>query len=808
MATAGYIREEDRYAIASSRPFIHIILFLPMCYLSLARWRGALLSLGMLLALALGACPAHAQSRSLIIQVLDDRTGEPLPGAVGHIGRRSMQTDLKGQLTLALTGSEEDGLHVHLIGYHEGFIPLDKLRSTPSPFTLRLRAEERDLSSVKVVGNRRPVSANVVSTKVSTERIERNLGRNLASLLTEVSGVTSLQTGTTTAKPVIHGMYGTRVLIVNNGVRQSGQQWGDDHAPEVSVDANDQVHVVKGAEAVRYGAEAIAGAIVMNQSSLPYDEAGLRGSIAGAYATNGHRLSSSVRLEGTFPGYTPLAYRLQTSYTNAGDRSSAHYLLMNTGVRELNNALTLGWRKDQLTIEGLFSRYQNKTGLLPSGHLRSREGMAELLERGKPDLFRPFSRAISSPYHSVVHYLARLKGTWSNEHLGLFTLQGSLQRDRREEYAIRRNSAYSAVPTLSLSLTSLQTDASWRKHYHHWDSEVGLHGEYLDNYSNAGTGFTPPIPNYTQTSWGGYALQRYQADHFGLEAGLRLEQTKMRVAGYNIAGDYFSGDHNFTNLTYTLGGHLHLWKGGKLTSNIGLAFRAPHVQELYSLGSQHGSAIFVYGDSTRRSERGYKWVTSLTHHSDRWDLNIDGYLQWMDGYIYEEPSNEFAQTLAGEYPIFRYRQRDAFFRGFDIDTRYYILPERLYARVKGSMVWAEERKTGRYFPYIPALRLSEEVGVRIDLPKSWQSELSVSHLFVDRQHRFDRSTDLTDSPSPYHLFGLEASLSKPLRGRQALRLTLGVDNLFNTEYKEYTNRARYYAHDAGRDVRLALHWHF
>ena len=173
MATAGYIREEDRYAIASSRPFIHIILFLPMCYLSLARWRGVLLSLGMLFALALGACPVHAQSRSLIIQVLDDRTGEPLPGAVGHIGRRSMQTDLKGQLTLALTGSEEDGLHVHLVGYHEGFIPLDKLRSTPSPFTLRLRPEDRDLSSVKVVGNRRPVSANVVSSKVSTVRHAR-----------------------------------------------------------------------------------------------------------------------------------------------------------------------------------------------------------------------------------------------------------------------------------------------------------------------------------------------------------------------------------------------------------------------------------------------------------------------------------------------------------------------------------------------------------------------------------------------------------------------------------------------------------
>ena len=670
------------------------------------------------------------------------------------------------------------------------------------------KGKTHHLSEVLVKASRPVVSSNVVAKKISAVTLERNLGRSLAQMLTEVSGVTMLQTGTTTAKPVIHGMYGTRVLIMNNGVRQSGQQWGEDHAPEVSVDANDQIHVVKGAEAVRYGAEAIAGVIIMEQRSLPYAEKGMQGVVAGVYASNGHRLSSSVRLEGALPWNSDIAYRLQTSYTNSGDRSSAHYLLMNTGVRELNNSLTLGWKKDRLNIEGLFSRYQNTTGLLPSGHLRSREGMVELLERGMPDLFRPFSREISSPYHSVVHYLARLKGTWNDEHLGNFSLQGAYQNDSRDEYAIRRNNAYSLVPTLSLSLSSMQLNGSWRKRYSRWDSELGMHGEYLNNYSNAGTGFTPPIPNYTQTSWGGYALQRYLANNFGFEAGLRLEQTNLSVAGYNIAGEYFSGDHVYTNLTYTFGGHVRLWKGGKLTSNVGLAYRAPHVQELYSLGSQHGSATFVYGDSTLRSEQGYKWVTSLAHYSERFTLSCDGYLQWMDGYIYEEPSAEFAQTLAGEYPIFRYRQRDAFFRGVDVDTRYYVFPERLYLNLKGSMVWAEERRTGRYFPYIPAFRMSEEVGLRLSLPRRWQSEFALSHLFVDRQYRFDRSTDLTDSTNPYHLFGLEANFTKSLRGRQSLRLSLSVDNLFNTEYKEYTNRARYYSHDAGRDIRLALHWHF
>ena len=110
-----------------------------------------------------------------------------------------------------------------------------------------------------------------------------------------------LQTGTTTAKPVIHGMYGTRVLIMNNGVRQSGQQWGEDHAPEVSVDANDEVHVLKGAEAVAYGSEAIAGVILLGQKSLPYGGEAVGGTLATSYGSNGRRYSGLLKLEGAVP---------------------------------------------------------------------------------------------------------------------------------------------------------------------------------------------------------------------------------------------------------------------------------------------------------------------------------------------------------------------------------------------------------------------------------------------------------------------------------------------------------------------------
>lgn len=752
----------------------------------------------------------RAQREQLLLRLTDAQSHQPIPSAVLRLGKQYAQTDRHGEARLSFLREDSTTLHLHAIGYIDRTYRLRDLRPTGGRLAVSLERELRLLQGVQVAGARRVTSVNQVSAKISDQSLRRNLGRSLAQLLTEVSGVTSLQTGTTTAKPVIHGMYGTRVLIVNHGVRQSGQQWGDDHAPEVDIESHSHIEVVKGAEAVRYGAEAIAGAVILEASPLPYGVKRLHGQLGTAFATNGRRTSSSLSLESALPFAPSLAYRLQASFTSAGDRTTPNYTLTNTGVRELNYATALGWRHEALTLEGFFSHYQNKTGLLPSGHLRSREGMAELLEHGRPDpdLSRPFSRQISSPYHSVRHDLAKVKLRWASERWGDISAQLSHQRDHRDEYAIRRNLAFQHVPTLSLFLQSTQLDGRWDRPFGRWHSELGAHTEWVDNYSNAGTGFTPAIPNYAQRSWGLHLLQRYAHGGYGAELGLRLDQLQMGVAGYDFLGEYFEGAHHFTNFTYSLSGHLSLGRGWRLTSNFGLAWRAPHVQELYSFGSMHGSAIFVYGDRNLRSERGYKWVTSLAHRSDRLSLQLDGYLQWIDGYIYDEPSHgEYARVITGEYPVFRYKQSDAFFRGLDLDARYYLLPHRLFLGTKGAMIWANERRTGRYYPYIPTLRVSEELGLQLGRCLGGELNASLGHRFVARQHRFDPETDLTDPPSAYHLFGLEASYSHSLAGGQ-LSLTLSVDNLFDREYKEYTNRARYYAHDAGRDVRLALHWKF
>ena len=107
--------------------------------------------------------------------------------------------------------------------------------------------KEQQIKEIVVTGERRQASVNSVSEKITSNMIDRSMGKSLASLLEHVSGVSSIQTGTTVAKPVINGMYGNRILIVNNGARQTGQQWGADHAPEIDQNSSGSIEVVKGA---------------------------------------------------------------------------------------------------------------------------------------------------------------------------------------------------------------------------------------------------------------------------------------------------------------------------------------------------------------------------------------------------------------------------------------------------------------------------------------------------------------------------------------------------------------------------------
>lgn len=668
--------------------------------------------------------------------------------------------------------------------------------------------KEQNIGEIVVTGVRQHASINSVSNKIDESLIDRSMGKSLASILEHVSGVSSIQTGTTVAKPVINGMYGNRILIVNNGARQTGQQWGIDHAPEIDQNSSGSIEVIKGAESVRYGSEALGGIIVMNQKALPYGQTALSGHLRTLYGNNGKRYSVVAQAEGTMPFSKNLAWRLQGTYANSGDQSTAKYVLNNTGYREHDFSASLGYKLNALKLEGYYSMYNLKLGVLNSAQLGSEDLLKERIALGQPAEVYPYSRHINYPFQQIVHHTAIGKVYFDAGKYGNFFWQTAFQADDRQENRIRRmNLSY--IPAVSMYLTSFQNQLKWNLAYNKWNTEAGATYLHIRNRNQTGTGVVPLIPNYTEYDLGIYAIQKYRNGNWTAEAGIRFDNQETRASGYDYTGKLYGGHHVFSNFSYNLGTSYRFNEQLKLTSNLGLAWRAPHVHELYSNGNELGSGMFVMGDSTMHSEQSTKWVTSLSYRSAFAEVRVDAYLQWINGYIYDEPlKGRYVTVISGSYPLFQYKQTDAFFRGIDFDVRLRPIQHVEYHLLSG-LIWANEKQTGNYLPYIPSARFDHDItweDIRVGKGNAW---LQLKHRLVLKQTRFNPANDLIDfTPPTYNLFGLEAGIDWPLGERNKLRMLLAADNLFNNEYKEYTNRSRYYAHDMGRDIRFSIGWFF
>lgn len=668
--------------------------------------------------------------------------------------------------------------------------------------------KEQNIGEIVVTGVRQQASINSVSNKIDESLIDRSMGKSLASILEHVSGVSSIQTGTTVAKPVINGMYGNRILIVNNGARQTGQQWGVDHAPEIDQNSSGSIEIIKGAESVRYGSEALGGIIVMNQKALPYGQTALSGHLRTLYGNSGKRYSVVAQAEGTMPFSKNLAWRLQGTYANSGDQSTAKYVLNNTGYREHDFSASLGYKLNALKLEGYYSMYNLKLGVLNSAQLGSEDLLKERIALGQPAEVYPYSRHINYPFQQIVHHTAIGKVYFDAGKYGNFFWQTAFQADDRQENRIRRmNLSY--IPAVSMYLTSFQNQLKWNLAYNKWNTEAGATYLHIRNRNQTGTGVVPLIPNYTEYDLGIYAIQKYRNGNWTAEAGIRFDNQETRASGYDYTGKLYGGHHVFSNFSYNLGTSYRFNEQLKLTSNLGLAWRAPHVHELYSNGNELGSGMFVMGDSTMHSEQSTKWVTSLSYRSAFAEVRVDAYLQWINGYIYDEPlKGRYVTVISGSYPLFQYKQTDAFFRGIDLDVRLKPMLHLEYHLLSG-LIWANEKQTGNYLPYIPSARFDHDItweDIRVGKGNAW---LQLKHRLVLKQTRFNPANDLIDfTPPTYNLFGLEAGIDWPLGERNKLRMLLSADNLFNKEYKEYTNRSRYYAHDMGRDIRFSIGWFF
>ena len=157
---------------------------------------------------------------------------------------------------------------------------------------------ENRLKEVVVVGTS-VVRPEGMTGELKGRQLLSTRGASLGESLQKIAGVTVLQTGNNIYKPVIQGLHSSRVLILNNGIRQEGQQWGSEHAPEIDPYVANRLTVIKGAASVRYGGDAIGGVVLVEPRLLQYRK-DLSGEVNVAAFSNNRQGVISALIESAF----------------------------------------------------------------------------------------------------------------------------------------------------------------------------------------------------------------------------------------------------------------------------------------------------------------------------------------------------------------------------------------------------------------------------------------------------------------------------------------------------------------------------
>jgi len=647
-----------------------------------------------LLVLFLSCYNSFAQEKAcnytLSGKVLDDHDRSPLEFATVYIKEleRGAVSDGKGNYTI---DNLCKGTYTILIS-HLGCNPISEtitiIKNRTHNFYPEHHTEELKEFTLQEDGYEEEVS--VVKKELSVKELNQSRGKSLGESLKKITGVNSLNTGSTISKPVIHGLHSDRVLILNNGIRQEGQQWGNEHAPEIDPYIADKLSVIKGADGIRYGANAIAGVVIVEPSALKNNE-GIDGEINLAGASNGRLGVASGMLNGNLGKLNGVSWRLQGTFKRAGNVKSPTYYLKNTGIKEYNFSWALAYNKEKFGLETFYSQFNTDIGIFSAAHIGNLTDLKRAIDAEEPLESADFAYQIDRPFQHIEHELFKVKAYWKTWDFGKLHFVYARQYNLREEYDkhLPLNDSLAALnlPELQFEITTHITELVWKQNKNKsFNSQVGFS---TINQANTFEG-REFIPAFLKYGAGLFFIEKWRSKNYKLEleTGVRYDYISQIVYKWDRrARDYKRYDFSYNNFSGSFG---VIYKPSSSLSsriNFGMAWRPPGVNELFSDGLHHGAAAVEFGDTSLVSEKAYNTIFALDYTKTKFLFQVELYHNRIANFIYLKPILPATLTIRGAFPTFNYTQVDAALSGFDLKAGYQFI-DKLSWTGKTSFLWA------------------------------------------------------------------------------------------------------------------------
>ena len=770
---------------------------------------------------------------SLSGKVLDANTEGPILNAVIKVKgiEKYTTTNAEGAFKIDNLCTKNNTLIISCLGYTNS----TKDHEHDSAMHFYLTQEVTGLNEVVIQAKRRKEkgTATISQVTIGKTEITSNPTQSLAAVLSQQQGVTFISAGTNVQLPVIHGLYGNRILVLNNGLKHGFQNWGADHAPEIDIASASSITVIKGAAGVRYGPEALGGAIIIEPNPLLLNNP-LYAALSTGYQTNGKGYNTNFEIGN---GTENWSYFANGNYTRIGNRNTPDYNLTNSGKEEKAFSFGVLHHLDQWDFKVNYSFVDQNLALLRASIANSPDSFIRAINSNEPIIINPFSYAINQPSQTTHHHLAKAEINWWYTQGAKLTLIGGVQLNKRDEFDVRRNAE---LPIINLDLLTYDYQLEWK--HPKWYGLNGLLGaQYFsqNNDNNPGTQTTPYIPNYNTDRVSAFAVESFTFGKNMIEAGLRFDIETNDVRGREINQDIFRDHYTFTNFTGSLGYVRQLSENSTFRTNLGTAWRTPNMEELFSFG-QHGfkttfgllrftdtngklstDEVIPLNQSTVHPERGYKFINEFQTSKNGNSHNLTVYSHYIENYVFDRPIGVFG-TIRGPMPAFIFDQVDALFFGADYSWKKK-WTDKISSVFGASYLWS--RNVGDNAPLINQPPISTNVKLKWNQGKIGvfdASRWAIRPSYTFRQFQapraitpeslVDKSVELTTdseifdfaaATDGYFLLDLSWTFK-----RKNLSGGITVQNLLNTGYRDYLNQMRYFADESGRNLLFTLKYTF
>jgi iron complex outermembrane recepter protein len=751
---------------------------------------------------------------SLTGKISDKKTGEPLPGVIIYF------PDLKTG-----TISDKDG------NYKIEHLPLSRVNIQLSFISYRTLIESVDLATVKVRDFVMEYAATELNEVVITglskateqkrnpapvsimPRLEllQNASTNIIDAIATQPGISQITTGTGISKPVIRGLGYNRVVVVNDGIRQEGQQWGDEHGIEIDAFSVNRVEILKGPASLAYGSDAMAGVINMiSAPSLPQGK--ITGNLLLNYQTNNGMAGISGDLAGNQKGLVwDLRYsnKIAHAYQNRYDG-----FVFNSGFRENAVSLMTGLIKSWGYSNLYLSAYNLTPGII-EGDRDSTTGKfvkpVALNDSTSGSVIVP-DHALTTytpgtPYQQIHHYKAVLNNSFILGNSNLKTVFG-FQQNQRQEYAdiLKPNQygLYFLMNTFNFDLRCLLPEKN------NYFLSVGINGMQQDS-KNKGGEFL--IPAYGLFDMGAFALVRKSSGKFDLSGGLRYDfriehghELYTNAGGEKLPGPgqgsilrFPAFNRTFTGISGSIGATWQISKAFYTKLNLSRGVRTPNIAELSSNGVHEGTSRYETGNPALKAESSLQTDYTIGLSMEHVSAELNVFSNTIDHYIFSRKLTSSAgrDSITEGYDAFKFVSGDARLRGGEI--RIDIHPHPLdWIHFENTFSFVEayqfnQPDSTRYLPFIPPPKWQSSF--RIDLKKTGKLLKNTyaqieSELFFAQDRYFSAYGTETATPG-YDLLNLGFGTDFMRKDKPVCSLYVSVNNIADVSYQSHLSRLKY-----------------